>query len=59
ERSHIHKENNYYYSLIAENRTESNHITIIERSKNTFSFYESNLASPILTIANTTKYFEM
>ncbi|CZR67137.1 related to beta-xylosidase [Phialocephala subalpina] len=55
---HIYRKDGYYYLLIAEGGTGSGHMATIARSKNVLGPYESDPKNPVLTAANTTRYFQ-
>jgi beta-xylosidase len=54
----MYKRDGYYYVLIAEGGTFTNHMVTIARSRNIHGPYEANPANPILTNAKTTRYFQ-
>lgn len=51
------KKDEYYYLVIAEGGTYSDHMATIARSKTLIGPYESNPANPFLTNSNITEYF--
>ncbi|KAF5010230.1 hypothetical protein FDECE_3589 [Fusarium decemcellulare] len=55
---HIYAKDGYYYLLIGEGGTETNHSVTIARSKSIEGPYEGNPANPILTAKNTDEYFQ-
>ncbi|KAF4471099.1 xylosidase : arabinofuranosidase [Fusarium albosuccineum] len=55
---HIYTKDGYYYLLIGEGGTETNHSVTIARSKSIEGPYEGNPANPILTAKNTDEYFQ-
>ncbi|KAH6698248.1 xylosidase : arabinofuranosidase [Leptodontidium sp. MPI-SDFR-AT-0119] len=55
---HLYKKDGYYYLLIAEGGTETNHSATIARSRDIRGPYEGNPANPILTAKNTDNYFQ-
>lgn len=55
---HLYSKDGYYYLLIAEGGTEKYHEVDIARSKNITGPYESCPSNPVLTNANTTRYFQ-
>ncbi|KAH9207663.1 glycosyl hydrolase [Leptodontidium sp. 2 PMI_412] len=55
---HLYKKDGYYYLLIAEGGTETNHSATIARSRDIRGPYEENPANPILTAKNTDNYFQ-
>lgn len=54
----MYKKDGYYYLLIAEGGTFTEHMVTIARSWNIWGPYEPSPANPILTNANTTQYFQ-
>ncbi|KFZ04491.1 hypothetical protein V502_10110, partial [Pseudogymnoascus sp. VKM F-4520 (FW-2644)] len=55
---HIYKRDGYYYLMIAEGGTGPNHQVSMARSRHINGPYKANPASPVLTNANTTSYFQ-
>ncbi|KAH6652024.1 glycoside hydrolase family 43 protein [Truncatella angustata] len=55
---HLYKKDGYYYLLIAEGGTETNHSITIARSKNVSGPYEAYEDNPILTNRGTNEYFQ-
>ncbi|KAE8442975.1 hypothetical protein EG329_002513 [Mollisiaceae sp. DMI_Dod_QoI] len=55
---HIYRKDGYYYLMIAEGGTGSLHMATIARSKSVLGPYDSNPKNPVLTAANTTRYFQ-
>lgn len=55
---HLYKKDDYYYLLIGEGGTETNHSATIARSKDIRGPYEGYAANPILTAKNTNEYFQ-
>ncbi len=55
---HIYYKDCYYYLMIAEGGTETNHSVTIARSRNIDGPYESYEANPILTAEGTNNYFQ-
>ncbi|KAH6720670.1 glycosyl hydrolase [Leptodontidium sp. MPI-SDFR-AT-0119] len=55
---HLYKKDGYYYLLIGEGGTETNHSVTIARSKDFRGPYEGYANNPILTAKNTENYFQ-
>ncbi|KAI0466561.1 glycosyl hydrolase [Xylaria cf. heliscus] len=55
---HIYRKDGWYYLLAAEGGTGLDHMVTMARSKSLHGPYEFNPANPVLTNANTTKYFQ-
>ncbi|KAL4863078.1 hypothetical protein BDV12DRAFT_206834 [Aspergillus spectabilis] len=55
---HLYKKDGYYYLLIAEGGTETNHAVTMARSKSRTGPWEPNPDNPVLTNRNTTEYFQ-
>ncbi|GKT56640.1 xylosidase arabinofuranosidase [Colletotrichum tofieldiae] len=55
---HLYHKDNYYYLLIGEGGTETNHSVTIARSKDISGPYEGAPHNPILTAKNTNLYFQ-
>ncbi|KAL5342182.1 glycosyl hydrolase [Aspergillus crustosus] len=55
---HLYKKDGYYYLLIAEGGTETNHAVTMARSKSRTGPWEPNPHNPVLTNKNTTEYFQ-
>ncbi|KAH8649201.1 glycoside hydrolase family 43 protein [Xylariales sp. PMI_506] len=55
---HIYKKDGYYYLMIAEGGTGLDHMETIARSETITGYYDSYSLNPILTNANTTKFFQ-
>lgn len=55
---HIYKKDEYYYLLIGEGGTETNHSVTIARSKDVQGPYEGYEGNPILTAKNTDEWFQ-
>ena len=55
---HIYQKDGYYYLMIAEGGSELNHMETIGKSPNISGPYEACPSNPMLTNANTTKYFQ-
>lgn len=55
---HLYKKDGWYYLLIAEGGTGSNHAVTIARSKKLDGPYESHTGNPILTNRYTDEYFQ-
>ncbi|KAG4440764.1 hypothetical protein IFR05_003751 [Cadophora sp. M221] len=55
---HLYKKDGYYYLLIGEGGTETNHSVTIARSKDIHGPYEGYANNPILTAKNTDNYFQ-
>ncbi|KAF2182965.1 glycoside hydrolase family 43 protein [Zopfia rhizophila CBS 207.26] len=55
---HIYHKDDYYYLMIGEGGTETNHSETIARSRNIDGPYESYEGNPILTARRTTNYFQ-
>ncbi|KAK2803196.1 hypothetical protein FQN50_007063 [Emmonsiellopsis sp. PD_5] len=55
---HLYKKDGYYYLLIGEGGTETNHSVTIARSRNIRGPYEGYEGNPILTAKNTENYFQ-
>ncbi|KAJ0424007.1 glycosyl hydrolase [Aspergillus carlsbadensis] len=55
---HLYKKDGYYYLLIAEGGTETNHAATMARSKSRTGPWEPCPYNPILTNRNTTEYFQ-
>ncbi|KAH7066293.1 glycosyl hydrolase [Paraphoma chrysanthemicola] len=55
---HIYKRDGYYYLLIAEGGTGTNHAVTIARAKNITGPYEAYEGNPILTNRKTKEYFQ-
>ncbi|KAL1593689.1 hypothetical protein SLS60_010421 [Paraconiothyrium brasiliense] len=55
---HLYKKDDWYYLLIGEGGTETNHSVTIARSKNIRGPYEGYEKNPILTAKNTENYFQ-
>ncbi|KAI1822109.1 glycoside hydrolase family 43 protein [Xylaria intraflava] len=55
---HLYKRDGYYYLLIAEGGTETNHSITIARSKNIWGPYDGYENNPILTNRGTDEYFQ-
>lgn len=50
---HIYRKDGYYYLMIAEGGSETNHSAVISRSKNIYGPYESDSSNPLVTARNT------
>ncbi|WYZ36882.1 hypothetical protein EsH8_II_000388 [Colletotrichum jinshuiense] len=55
---HLYRKDSYYYLLIGEGGTETNHSVTIARSKEVQGPYEGAPHNPILTAKNTDLYFQ-
>ena len=55
---HIYWKDDYYYLLIGEGGTESNHSATIARSRNLTGPYEGYEHNPLMTAKNTPNYFQ-
>lgn len=55
---HLYKKDNYYYLMIGEGGTETNHSATIARSTSIQGPYEGYARNPILTAKNTNEYFQ-
>ncbi|KAF2029472.1 hypothetical protein EK21DRAFT_112845 [Setomelanomma holmii] len=55
---HLYKKDGYYYLMIAEGGTATNHSITIARAKNITGPYEAYNANPILTNRGTQEYFQ-
>lgn len=55
---HLYRKDGYYYLLIGEGGTETNHSVTIARSKDVKGPYEGFAGNPILTAKNTPEYFQ-
>ncbi|KAJ4288501.1 hypothetical protein N0V90_011737 [Kalmusia sp. IMI 367209] len=55
---HLYKKDGWYYLLIGEGGTETNHSVTIARSKDIRGPYEGYEKNPILTAKNTDSYFQ-
>ncbi|KAF9737440.1 arabinofuranosidase [Paraphaeosphaeria minitans] len=55
---HLYKKDSWYYLLIGEGGTETNHSVTIARSKSIRGPYEGYEKNPILTAKNTNSYFQ-
>ncbi|KAH6892886.1 glycosyl hydrolase [Thelonectria olida] len=55
---HLFKKDGYYYLLIGEGGTETNHSVTIARSRSLLGPYEGYHGNPILTAKNTNNYFQ-
>ncbi|KAI1177633.1 glycoside hydrolase family 43 protein [Nemania sp. FL0916] len=55
---HLYKKDGYYYLMIAEGGTETNHSITIARSRNLKGPYEGYEHNPILTNRGTDEYFQ-
>ncbi|PKS10066.1 hypothetical protein jhhlp_004691 [Lomentospora prolificans] len=55
---HFYKKDGWYYLMIAEGGTATDHAVTIARSRNITGPYESNPANPILTNRGTDEYFQ-
>ncbi|KAF2182261.1 glycoside hydrolase family 43 protein [Zopfia rhizophila CBS 207.26] len=55
---HLYKKDDYYYLLIGEGGTETNHSVTIARSRDIRGPYEGYAGNPILTAKNTKEYFQ-
>ncbi|KAL4951286.1 glycosyl hydrolase [Aspergillus filifer] len=55
---HIYKKDGYYYLLLAEGGTETNHSVTMARSKNRTGQWEPAPNNPILTNRGTNEYFQ-
>ncbi|KAI8624827.1 glycoside hydrolase family 43 protein [Xylariaceae sp. FL1651] len=55
---HLYKKDGYYYLMIAEGGTETNHSITIARSRNLKGPYEAYENNPILTNRGTNEYFQ-
>ncbi|KAL2850060.1 glycosyl hydrolase [Aspergillus pseudodeflectus] len=55
---HLYKKDGYYYLLIAEGGTETNHSATMARSKSRIGPWEPCPHNPILSNRNTTEYFQ-
>ncbi|KAF9258368.1 xylosidase : arabinofuranosidase [Marasmius fiardii PR-910] len=55
---HIYQKDDYYYLMIGEGGTETNHSVTIARSKNIDGPYESYERNPVLTARGTDEYFQ-
>ncbi|KIA75762.1 Glycoside hydrolase [Aspergillus ustus] len=54
---HIYYKDDMYYLMIAEGGTGLDHMETIARSSHLMGPYEANPANPVLTAANTTRFF--
>ena len=55
---HLYKKNDYYYLMIGEGGTETNHTATIARSRSIHGPFEGFSGNPILTAKNTNEYFQ-
>ncbi|KAI0431732.1 glycosyl hydrolase [Xylaria sp. FL1042] len=55
---HLYRKDGYYYLMIAEGGTETNHSITIARSRNLKGPYEAYANNPILTNRGTDEYFQ-
>lgn len=55
---HLYKKDGYYYLLIGEGGTETNHSATIARSRDIHGPYEGYTKNPVLTAKNTDRYFQ-
>jgi beta-xylosidase len=55
---HLYHKDNYYYLLIGEGGTETNHTATLARSNDVRGPYEGDPSNPILTNKNTDAYFQ-
>ncbi|EHA21627.1 hypothetical protein ASPNIDRAFT_132396, partial [Aspergillus niger ATCC 1015] len=55
---HLYYGDSMYYLMIAEGGTGDNHMETMAQSKTLLGPYESNPANPVLTAANTTRFFQ-
>ncbi|KAH7378678.1 glycosyl hydrolase [Pyrenochaeta sp. MPI-SDFR-AT-0127] len=55
---HLYRKDDYYYLLIGEGGTETNHSVTIARSKDIKGPYDGFAGNPILTAKNTPEYFQ-
>jgi beta-xylosidase len=55
---HIYKKDGYYYLMIAEGGTETNHSEVISRSKSISGPFDAYAGNPILTARNTSGLFQ-
>jgi beta-xylosidase len=55
---HLYKKDRYYYLLIGEGGTETNHSVTIARSRDIRGPYKGYAGNPILTAKNTKEYFQ-
>ncbi|KAI5464430.1 glycosyl hydrolase [Mariannaea sp. PMI_226] len=55
---HFYRKDGYYYLLLGEGGTETNHSATIARSKSLHGPYEGYSGNPILTAKNTDAYFQ-
>lgn len=55
---HLYRRDGYYYLLIAEGGTETNHAVTMARSKSRTGPWEPCPYNPVLTNRNTTQYFQ-
>ena len=55
---HFYKKDGWYYLMIAEGGTATDHAVTIARSKNITGPYESNPKNPVLTNRGTNQYFQ-
>ncbi|OQV04994.1 hypothetical protein CLAIMM_09798 [Cladophialophora immunda] len=55
---HLYFKDGWYYLMIAEGGTGLSHLETIARSKTIDGLYSPNPANPIITNANTTRYFQ-
>lgn len=55
---HLYRKDDYYYLMISEGGTETNHSVVISRSVDLGGPYEGYEGNPILTAKNTDDYFQ-
>ncbi|KAH8592148.1 glycosyl hydrolase [Bisporella sp. PMI_857] len=55
---HLYRKDDYYFLLIGEGGTETNHSVTIARSNDIHGPYEGHVGNPILTAKNTGNYFQ-
>jgi len=55
---HLYRKDNWYYLLIGEGGTETNHSVTMARSRNIRGPYEGYGNNPVLTAKNTAEYFQ-